>query len=146
MGLWSSCDGPLCDDGALVGVDHLDHTLAVHHISHAHVQPICRTVEYDAGRIIAVHKLNLLAYYDLAKAMGETASNQALMDMAVTAAAVRRIDTTDFAMPVTESDVRLLMQELDFDGLRAAGEGLRQLHAKTDDGTDAAKNSLGNPA
>jgi hypothetical protein len=92
------------------------------------------------GRVIAVSKLNLLNYYLLAKAMGETASNPALMDMAVTAAAVRRIDTTDFAMPSTEADVRFLMQMLDFDGLKAAGEGLRQLHSKTDDGTEASKN------
>jgi hypothetical protein len=97
------------------------------------------------GRIIAVHKLNLLNYYMLAKAMKEDASNPALMDMATTAAAVRRIDTTDFAMPSTEADVRFLMQMLDFDGLKAAGEGLRQLHSKGDDGTEAAKNSVGNP-
>jgi hypothetical protein len=91
------------------------------------------------GRVIAVHKLNLLSYYDLAKAMGESAANPALMDMAVTAAAVRRIDATDFAMPSTEVDLRFLMQQLDFDGLKAAGEGLRQLHSKAD-GTKAAKN------
>ena len=70
----------------------------------------------------------------------ETISSTAAMDMAVTAAAVRRIDTTDFAMPATEADVRLLLQELDFDGLKAAGEGLRQLHARPDDGTKASKN------
>jgi hypothetical protein len=98
------------------------------------------------GRVIAVHKLSLLNYYLLSRAMGNDASNPALMDMATTAAAVRRIDTTDFAMPSTEKDVRFLMQMLDFDGLKAAGEGLRQLHSKGDDGTEAAKNSLGNPA
>jgi hypothetical protein len=97
------------------------------------------------GRVIAVHRLNLLNYYMLARAMGEAANNPALMDMAVTAAAVRRIDTTDFAMPSTEADIRFLMQQLDFDGLKAAGEGLRQLHAKADDGTDTAKNLAGNP-
>ena len=98
------------------------------------------------GRVIAVHKLSLLNYYLLTRAMGEAASNAALMDMVVTVAAVRRIDTTDFAMPSTEADVRFLMQQLDFDGLKAAGEGLRQLHAKADDGTEAAKNLVGNPA
>ena len=97
------------------------------------------------GRVISVHKLNLLNYYILSKAMKEDASNPALMDMATTAAAVRRIDTTDFAMPSTEADVRFLMQMLDFDGLKAAGEGLRQLHSKADDGTEAAKNLVGNP-
>jgi hypothetical protein len=97
----------------------------------------------ERGRVIAVHKLNLLNYYMLTKAMGESANNPVLMDLVTTAAAVRRIDTTDFAMPNTETDVRFLMQTLDFDGLRAASDGLRQLHAKPDDGTDAAKNSLG---
>ena len=97
------------------------------------------------NRVIVVHRLNLLNYYMLTRTMGEAANNPALMDMAVTAAAVRRIDTTDFAMPSSEADIRFLMQQLDFDGLKAAGEGLRQLHAKADDGTDTAKNLAGNP-
>ncbi|SIN82951.1 hypothetical protein SAMN05443247_00027 [Bradyrhizobium erythrophlei] len=94
----------------------------------------------DRGRIIAVHRLNLLAWFDLAKVMGESAANPALMDVATTCASVRRIDTVDFAMPSTEADLRFLMQQLDFDGLKAASEGLRQLNAKADDGTKAAKN------
>jgi hypothetical protein len=93
------------------------------------------------GRIIAVHKLNLLNYYHLNQAMGESASNPALMNMAVVAAAVRRIDTTDFAFPRNERDVEFLIQMLDFDGLKAAGEGLVQLNPnKADDGTEVAKN------
>jgi hypothetical protein len=91
------------------------------------------------GRVIAVHKLTLLNYYQLTKAMGET-TNSAAQDLAITAASVRRIDTLDFAMPRTERDVEFLMQMLDFDGLAAAGNGLRQLHAKDDNGTEAAKN------
>ena len=98
------------------------------------------------GRVIAVQKLTLLNYYSLTKAMGGESGNAALMDMAITAAAVRRIDTTDYAMPMSETDVRFLMQQLDFDGLKAAGEGLRQLHSKGDDGAEVAKNSVGNPA
>jgi hypothetical protein len=92
------------------------------------------------GRIIAVHRLSLLNYYLLTKAMAEEAGNPTLMDLAITAASVRRIDTTDYAMPLKEIDVRHMMQVLDFDGIKAAGEGLRQLHAKADDGVDAAKN------
>jgi hypothetical protein len=94
----------------------------------------------ECGRVIAVQKLNLLNFYFLTKAMAGESSNTALMDLAITAASVRRIDTTDFAMPNTETDIRFLMQMLDFDGLKAAGEGLRQLHAKSGDGTEAAKN------
>jgi hypothetical protein len=97
------------------------------------------------GRIIAVHKLTALNYYQLTRAMGESANSAALMDLAVTAAPVRRIDTTDLAMPSSERDVEFAMQLLDFDGIKAAGEGLRQLHPKTDEGTDTAKNSAGNP-
>src|SRR5438874_3272050 len=76
------------------------------------------------GRVIAVHKLNLLDYYHLNQAMGENANSAALMNMAVVAAAVRRIDTTDLAFPRTELDVEFILQFLDFDGLKAAGEGL----------------------
>jgi hypothetical protein len=99
----------------------------------------------ERGRVIAVHKLNLLNYYHLNQAMGESANNAALMNMAVVAAAVRRIDTTDFAFPRTERDVEFLMQMLDFDGLKAAGEGLMQLNPKADDGNETAKNSAGTP-
>ncbi|SRR5258708_29449760 len=92
------------------------------------------------NRVIAVHKLSLLNYYHLNRAMGESANNPALMNMAVVAAAVHRIDTTDFAFPRTEKDVEFLMQLLDFDGLKAAGEGLVQLNPQADDGNEAAKN------
>jgi hypothetical protein len=94
------------------------------------------------GRVIAVHKLSLLNYYAIAKAMGESASNPTLMDIAITAAAVRRIDTTDFAMPRTERDVEFLMQLLDFDGIKAAGDGLRQLNPPKDN-EETSKNSHG---
>jgi hypothetical protein len=66
------------------------------------------------GRVIAVHKLNLLNYYHLNQAMGEAASNAAMMDLAVTAASVRRIDTLDFAFPRTGKDVEFLMQNAGF--------------------------------
>ncbi len=95
------------------------------------------------GRVIAVHKLNLLDYYRLNHAMGESANNPALMNMAVVAAAVHRIDTTDLAFPRTERDVEFILQMLDFDGLKAAGEGLIQLNPHADDGTEAAKNLAG---
>jgi hypothetical protein len=92
------------------------------------------------GRVISVGRLNALQYYRLTKAMGATGNNPATMDLAVIASSVRRIDTTDIAMPHTEREVEFLLQQLDFDGLAAAGEGLKQLSAKGDDGTEAAKN------
>ena len=92
------------------------------------------------GRVITVRKLTALNYYQLTKAMGDAGNISTTMDMAVTAAAVSRIDITDFAFPSTESDVRMLLQVLDFDGIKAAGEGLRQLHSKANDGNETAKN------
>src|SRR5882724_9334750 len=71
------------------------------------------------GRVIAVHKLNLLDYYHLNQAMGERASNPALMNMAILAASVRRIDSLYFAFPHTEKYVEFILQMLDFDGLKA---------------------------
>src|SRR5882762_3988978 len=75
------------------------------------------------GRIIAIHKLTALNYYQLVRAMGESASNPALMDLAVTAASVRRIDTMDLALPHNEREVEFVIAQLDFDGVKAAGEG-----------------------
>jgi hypothetical protein len=95
------------------------------------------------GRVIAVRKLTALNYYQLAKAMGESASNPTLMDLAITAAAVSRVDVTDLAFPRTEKDVEFAMQFLDFEGIRAAGDGLRQLSTKIEDEAEVAKNSAG---
>jgi hypothetical protein len=92
------------------------------------------------GRVITVHRLNALAYYRLTKTMGATASNPASMDLAVIASSVKAIDDEDILSPVSELQVEHLMQRLDFDGLSAAGEALRQLNAREDDGTEAAKN------
>ncbi len=97
------------------------------------------------GRVIAVKKLTALDYYQLTKAMGESATNPVLMDLAITAASVTRIDTTDLAFPRSEKDVEFAIQFLDFDGVKAAGEGLRQLNPKVDEGAEAAKNSPGDP-
>ena len=92
------------------------------------------------GRVIAVRKLNALQFYQLARAMGPTASTGQAMDLAVIASAVTRIDTLDFPAPRSESDVEFLIQQLDFDGIAAAADGLRQLGTGDTDGTEAAKN------
>jgi hypothetical protein len=91
------------------------------------------------GRVIAVKKLGALDYYRLTKAMGASASSPATMDLAILASSVRRIDTQDYAAPYNERDIEILLMALDFDGLAAAGEGLKQLNEKGD-GTEAAKN------
>jgi len=91
------------------------------------------------GRVIAVRRLNALQFYQLTKAMGIHASNPATMDLAVIASSVSRIDTLDFAPPRSEKDIDFLIQVLDFDGLEAAGKGLKELADNTE-GTEAAKN------
>jgi hypothetical protein len=97
------------------------------------------TVTDSRGRAITVHRLNALAFYRLSKAMGPTASNAAAMDLATLASSVTEIDGDSVAPPSTERELEFLMQRLDFDGLAAVGEGLKQLSAGKDDG-DVAKN------
>ncbi|MGH6683827.1 MAG: hypothetical protein ACRECA_07890 [Pseudolabrys sp.] len=97
------------------------------------------------GRVIAVRKLTALNYFHLTKVMGDSAGNTMLMDLAITAAAVCRVNTTDLAFPRKEEDVEFVMQLLDFDGIKAAGDGLRQLSTKMEDEAEAAKNSAGDP-
>lgn len=94
------------------------------------------------GRIITVGHLNALQYYRLTKALGATANNPASMDLAVIVASVRKIDQLDVAIPATEREVEFLMQQLDFDGLSAAGEALKQLgeKAQPQDQEEVAKN------
>ena len=92
------------------------------------------------GRVIAVRRMNALQLYRLSKAMGASASNSSLMDLAVIASSVSRIDTFDFAFPSKERDVEFIIEKLDFDGLTAAGEGLKQLNGADETGNDASKN------
>lgn len=101
-----------------------------------------RQTAVDArGRVIAVERLNALSYYRLTKLLGASANNNATLDIAVIAAAVRRIDTLDLAMPTKESDLHYVIQTLDFDGLGAAGEALKKFAATGDDDEiETAKN------
>jgi hypothetical protein len=92
------------------------------------------------GRLITVNRLNALQFYRLAKAMAENSTNPAAMDLAIIVSSVKKIDATDIAMPSTEREVEFLIQQLDFDGIAAAGEALKKL-GKTDIADiDAAKN------
>jgi len=96
------------------------------------------------GRVIVVHRLSVLDYYRLTKATGDTINDRTL-NMAVIAAAVRRIDTLDFPFPSSEKDIEFVLQMLESDGFEAAAKGVGQLLPKADDGTEAAKNLAGNP-
>lgn len=91
------------------------------------------------GRVITVKRLNALQFYRLTKAMGQAASNEASMDLAILASSVTRINATNFAPPATERDVEYLIQQLDFDGIAAAGEALKTL-SEDQGAIEAAKN------
>lgn len=96
---------------------------------------------YDTrGRLITVTRLNALQFYRLTKAMGQTASNAASMDLAILASSVKKIDATEIAMPSTEREVEFLIQQLDFDGIAAAGEALKKLSADPEVEIESAKN------
>lgn len=114
---------------------------------HSPSASLAKTVETasatDArGRNITVGRLNALQYYRLTKALGATASNPATMDLAVIASSVRKIDNLDLAIPATEREVEFLMQQLDFDGLAAAGEAMKALgdKIKPEEQVEVAKN------
>ena len=94
----------------------------------------------ERGRLITVNRLNALQFYRLTKAMGATANNPAAMDLAVIASSVTKIDATNIAVPATEREVEFLIQQLDFDGLNAAGEALKKLSKEDEAAIDAAKN------
>lgn len=92
------------------------------------------------NRLITVNRLNALQFYRLTKVMTENSSNKAAMDLAIIASSVKKIDATDIAMPSTEREVEFLIQQLDFDGLAAAGEALKKLGETEAGDIDAAKN------
>ena len=101
------------------------------------------------GRVITVSPLNALQYYNVVKAMGSSAENKTLVDFAMIAATVRRINTTDYSVPSNEKDVQFLIQELDFDGIIAAGEALSSLNKADEENAEgeaeAVKNSVSGP-
>jgi hypothetical protein len=91
------------------------------------------------NRLITVRRLNALQFYRLTKALGATASNPAAMDLAMVACTVFKIDATPIALPANEREVEFLIQQLDFDGIAAAGEALKKLSGDELE-SDAAKN------
>ena len=100
--------------------------------------PVTAYATDKRGRVITVKRLTALDYYRVTKVLGD--SNAATFGMASLACTVRRIDTTDFALPTTERDVEFILQQLDFDGLTAAGEALEKLNPADEADKAAAKN------
>src|SRR5579871_4589717 len=96
------------------------------------------------GRLIAVSQLDALQYYNLIKVLGPAAENQSALDFAMMAATVRKINTTEFPLPTSEKDIQFVIQQLDFDGIAAAGEALKAMNATAEDNAkaegEAAKN------
>jgi hypothetical protein len=93
------------------------------------------------GRLITVNRLNALQFYRLTKVMGANSANAATMDLAIIASSVKKIDATLVSMPASEREVEFLIQQLDFDGIAAAGEALKKLSGDAGDSEiDIAKN------
>src|SRR5260370_2485694 len=72
--LRASGDGPFGNDGAFIGVDNLDDTLAIHDVTQTDVQPICRTIEDNSRGIAgielnAAHQFGRLRVYDFYRAV-----------------------------------------------------------------------------
>jgi len=86
------------------------------------------------GRYITVKKLTLLDYYRLTKIIGQGSGNSAQMDVASIAVAVTEIDMDKVTFPQTERELEHLMQRLDFDGLAAVAEALKQLNPTPTEG------------
>jgi hypothetical protein len=89
------------------------------------------------GRRIEVRRLNALQFYKASKAIGDTSGTAA--ELAMLACAVTKIDTQMMALPTRESDIQFVIQQLDFDGLAAAGEALGKLGAETNDDSRVAE-------
>ena len=79
------------------------------------------------GRVIEVQVLRALDLYRLTKIMGVSSQNETTMNLAMTARSVVAIDGVQISAPSAESEIEAIIQQLDFDGLQAAGEALKAL-------------------
>lgn len=92
----------------------------------------------ERGRLITVKRLNALQYWRLLKALG--GSNEASFEMAMIVAQVIKINTTALPFPTKESDIEFAIQQLDFDGLNAAGVAIAKLRVAPEEEKEKAKN------
>jgi hypothetical protein len=90
------------------------------------------------GRRIVVKRFNALQFFRLTRILGDGIANSATMNLAMAAASVCAIDGDDETFPNTQRELESIIQRLDFDGLDAAGEALKDL--SDDQGLDSAKN------
>lgn len=92
-----------------------------------------KDVKDSTGRIIKLRKPSLLDVYDLMKALGEDAKNQACLAMAYNTLYVGMIDGAVMECPKTYREVRGMLQRLDEHGVAAISEGLAQYDGVKDE-------------
>jgi hypothetical protein len=90
------------------------------------------------GRKIVVRRFNALQFFRLTKILGAGTDNSATMNLAMTAASVCQIDEDVEFFPHSPIALDAIIQRLDFDGLEAAGDALKEL--SDDQGLESAKN------
>lgn len=86
-------------------------------------------VKDSLGRIIKMRKPSLLDTYDLMKALGEDAKNEACVSMASSILYVGMIDGVLVESPRSLSEVRMILKRLDDEGLAAIGKVLLQYNS-----------------
>lgn len=126
-----------------VGAAEVDVVAAAPAVAPLSVPRAAAEVAYEVdakGRRIGVRRVNALALYRLTKVLGETASNQASLNLALSVASVVEINGDPVAFPATEAQVEALMARLDFEGMAAATTALKKLEPNLAEVAAAAGN------
>lgn len=77
------------------------------------------------GRSITLRKPGVLAQYRLIEALGDSAKNETYVAMVLPLIYVAEIDGEAVIPPTRKSEVEVLIQRLDEDGINAVLEGVR---------------------
>jgi len=82
------------------------------------------TVTDGRGRVIGIKKPPFLAQFRLTEALGQSANNDAYMNMVFPVLYVSSVDGDPVATPTTKLQVEAILQRLDEDGYAAVFEGI----------------------
>ncbi|WP_293857206.1 hypothetical protein [uncultured Alsobacter sp.] len=92
------------------------------------------------GRVIKVKVIGPVELYRLTKVLGAFSSNQATMNMAMSACSVIAIGGEPVSPPSTEREIEAVLQRLGYEGLAAAGEALQKVASTREQVIEQAKN------
>lgn len=92
------------------------------------------------GRIITCRMLSPVDLFRLTKMLGASASNQATLNLAMSACSVTAIDGDAITAPATEREIEAVLQRLGFEGLEAVGKALVELAISPEAQVEQAKN------